>query len=205
VESALSSSKILSHPDKTLREHLCNVAENSRQTVQSLSVDLTRIGLTREDLADLCWTIGVCHDYGKATPFFQQYLREPDEKIQTKLRNRPETHHAHISSLFTYHQLKSRFKDSDSPIASLIPLIGYEAVRRHHGNLENIQQEILGKGDANTARELEVLRKQNTGTPLSDLVDLYMDFFPEEEIQNFTETLEDIYREVRKSSRVDLP
>ena len=202
MESASSSSKILSHPDKTLREHLCNVAENSRQTVQSLSVDLTRIELTREDLADLCWTIGVCHDYGKATPFFQQYLREPDEKTQMKLRNRPETYHAHISSLFTYHQLKSRFKDSDSSIASLIPLIGYEAVRRHHGNLENMQQEILGKGDANTARELEVLRKQNTGTSLSDLVDLYMDLFPAEEIQNFTEILEDIYREVRKSSRV---
>jgi CRISPR-associated endonuclease/helicase Cas3 len=202
MESASYSSKILSHPDKTLREHLCNVAENSGQTVQSLSVDLSRVGLTGEDLADLCWTIGICHDYGKATPFFQQYLREPDEKTQMKLRNRQETHHAHISSLFTYHQLKSRFKDSGSPIAPLIPLIGYEVVRRHHGNLENMQQEMLGKGDANTARELEVLRKQNTGTPLRDLVDLYTGIFPEEEIQNFTETLEDTYKEVRKSRRV---
>jgi len=198
----LSFSEILSHPDRTLREHLRNVAENSRRTVQSLSVNLSRVGLTGEDLADICWTIGACHDYGKATPFFQQYLREPDEKTQMKMRNRPETRHAHISSLFTYHQLKSRFKDSPSPIAPLIPLIGYEVVRRHHGNLGNMQKEILGKGDANTARELETLRKQNKGTSLRDLADLYADIFPSNEIQEFTENLEAVYSEVRKSRRV---
>lgn len=202
MESASSSSELLSHPDKTLREHLCNVAEYSRKTVQNLSIDLSSVGLTREDLEDLCWIIGICHDYGKATTFFQKYIRETDEKTQAKLKNIPETHHAHISSLFTYHQLKSRFKNSDSPIAPIIPIIGYEAVRRHHGNLQNMQKEIRGKGDANTARELKVLRKQNKGTPLSDIVDLYKDVFPEEEIQNFTLNLEHIYREISKSRRV---
>jgi CRISPR-associated endonuclease/helicase Cas3 len=197
-----SSSKLYSHPNKLLRTHLLNVADNSRETVMKLSVDLSRIGLTKQDLAELCWILGACHDYGKATPFFQRYLMETDEMARAKLKNRAETNHAHLSSLFAYHQLKTRFNDSESPLVQLIPLIGYEVVRRHHGNLGDMQKEVLGKGEAEKNRESYIFKKQVYETTLDDLLELYRDIFSCEEIEGFKENIEEIYTEIKKGRRV---
>lgn len=197
-----SSFKILSHPDKDLREHLLNVASTSKRTVEELSVDLSSVDLSKGDLKDLCWIIGACHDYGKATPFFQQYLRETDEKEKARLKNMAETNHAHLSGLFTYHQLKSKFKDHKSPLAELLPLIGYEVVRRHHGNLGNMHDELIGRGEADKTRELNVFKKQNDATDLKLLAALYREIVPIGEIKRFKEKIEKVYQEVRKSSRI---
>lgn len=197
-----SSSKLLSHPDKLLRCHLLNVAERSRETVTNLSVNLSRISLAREDLAEMCWIIGACHDYGKATKFFQEYLMEADGKTKAKLRYRAETNHAHLSSLFTYSQLKTRFKESESPIATLIPLIGYEAVRRHHGNLGDMHAEVRGPGEADQNRDLEVFKKQVKETNMEDLIELYYDVFSSEELETFNENIEEVYKEIRRSTPV---
>lgn len=197
-----SSSKLLSHPDKLLRTHLINVSDRSRETVDNIHVELSRIGLTRLDLADICWIIGICHDFGKATSFFQDYLKEEDEGKKAHLKSKPETKHAHLSSLFTYKQLKTRFTDSESPISQLIPLMGYEIVRRHHGNLENLSSELLGRGAAENQIELGVFKKQLHAINPDDLINLYLGIFPQNEIHDFVYNIDQIYGEIRKSSKV---
>jgi len=167
-----------------------------------LSVDLHSLGLTQQDLGELCWIIGVCHDYGKASRFFQHYLLETDEKIKASLKNRPETNHAHLSSLFTYSVLKKRFSDSGSNIASLIPIIGYEVVRRHHGNLGDMQKEVLGRGEVENNRELDTFKKQIEAINLDDLSELYKGIFTREEIDSFNLDIDKIYNEIRSGRRV---
>ena len=197
-----SSSKLLSHPDKLLRTHLSNVSDRCRETVENLHVDLSRVGLTRSDLADICWILGICHDFGKATSFFQEYLNEKDEGKKAHLKNKPETNHAHLSSLFTYKQLKTRFTESESPVSQLIPLMGYEIVRRHHGNLENLSSELLGRGAAENHVELSVFKKQIKSINTENLINLYLGIFPQDEIHDFIINIDQIYEEIRKSCRV---
>ncbi len=139
---------------------------------------------------------------GKATPFFQNYLQEPDQKRKYKLRSQAETNHAHLSSLFAYKQLKNRFEAADSPISSIIPLIGYEVVRRHHGNLGNMREEVRGQGDADRRKNTEVFGRQIQVTCISNLVELYEGVFPREEIIEFHENYVKIYEEIRKSESI---
>lgn len=168
----------------------------------NLSVDLHLLGLTQQDLGELCWIIGICHDYGKSSLFFQQYLLETNDNIRDKLKNRPETNHAHLSSLFTYSILKKRFCNSGATIGPLIPIIGYEVVRRHHGNLGDMQKEVLGKGEAENARELETFKRQIESMRLKEVNDLYLDIFSREEIESFRVNIDKIYNEIRSSRRV---
>ncbi|MBD3170833.1 CRISPR-associated helicase Cas3', partial [Candidatus Bathyarchaeota archaeon] len=162
---------------------------------------MSRVGLTRKDLEELSWIIGVCHDYGKATMFFQKYLFEEDEEKRASLKNKPETNHAHLSSLFTYQQLKNRFNKTKSPLAEIIPYLGYEVVRRHHGNLKDMNDEILGKGRVASDRELEVFRKQIEETDKELLQNVFNGVFPVEELEYFNDHLEEIYTEIKRGRR----
>lgn len=112
-----------SHPETPLEEHLQQVAEGSRQSVQSKNLNLTLF--TNDEIADLSYLIGVGHDFGKCTTYFQRLL--PPDSIRGN-----HTHHAPISSLFTYVLVQNHF--SDKPLASLL---AYLTVRYHHGNLRS--------------------------------------------------------------------
>jgi CRISPR-associated endonuclease/helicase Cas3 len=195
------SSKLYSHPDKLLRDHLLNVADKSKKIIRELSIDLSRVGLNKKDLEEVVWIIGMCHDFGKATKFFQEYLFEDDEEKRASLKNKSETNHAHLSSLFAYEQLKKRFR-KQGPLSSVIPFIGYEVVRRHHGNLKTMNDEILGKGRTASDKEVETFRKQIEGIDEWLILEVYKDVFPAEDIEYFNEHVEKIYSEIKRGRRV---
>lgn len=122
------------HPDIMLADHLRIVGENSRDILFE-----TRIfALDKQFLLDVAYLIGISHDFGKFTHFFQDYLnkKRPGDDL---------THHGLISALFTYEVLLNFIKiqkQENHPIFKYIPLIGYFVVKHHHGNLNNIKNDL---------------------------------------------------------------
>jgi len=114
----------LSHPGDsnekptTLRDHLDAVATRGEHAVPS---DATTVGGAPMDqfVADL----GMCHDAGKATIWFQQYIDD-----SASAPNGP-TDHSLFGAYLTYNALEAGGYD---PIDALA---GFVAVARHHGRL----------------------------------------------------------------------
>ncbi len=120
-----SSFKLLSHPDRYLHDHLKDVGHNSKELASSLSIDEHLFGKGR--LLDLSYLAGVCHDFGKATTWFQKYIPDPKRKHKTN-----KAYHAQISALFGYYVTSQIFKDSR--LAYLV----YYVIYYHHGDLADI-------------------------------------------------------------------
>ncbi|MDD2439753.1 MAG: CRISPR-associated helicase Cas3' [Methanosarcinaceae archaeon] len=198
-ESSLCDFQLYSHPDKILYTHLLNVGNKSASTSETKKLSFEKIGLERKTFTRIAYLIGICHDFGKGTGYFQKYLLEADPKRKRSLKNKKESHHGLISALFTYYILK-KYIDGIQKEKELryIPLIGYLAVKRHHGNLMDAEDEIgvLVEEDI-----LEILELQINSLYKKELEDIYgqllrrveifaeIDFFCKEEASIATELL----------------
>ena len=150
-----SSCDLFSHPGKKLRDHLTAVASYCEVAHRSARPDFSSLGYTYEVLSVFSRTLGVCHDYGKATPFFQEYLFA-DKKTRAKLKTKPETHHGLVSAVFAYYCMRDILKSEPDAQSSLLPFIGFVLVPRHHGDLINFFDETA---DIRDCREkIEVLK-----------------------------------------------
>ncbi|MCX6677884.1 MAG: CRISPR-associated helicase Cas3' [Methanothrix sp.] len=151
------SFKLKSHPDKRLVDHLRRVGQLSRKTVTDKSLNID----DKDLLTDAAYLIGVTHDLGKATKFFQEYIVEKDEKKKKSLKAKENTHHGLLSAFFTYAVIKEYLSQSGrkGELADYLPIISFLAVKRHHGNLMNAMDEI-SEVDAETEKILEVAKEQ---------------------------------------------
>ncbi len=108
-------------PAKPLRDHLLNVAELSRQAAAELRLDLTLI--SHEKLQRLAFLIGLFHDFGKATPNFQEYISNPDKKRDLF------TKHGFFSALIGYSFVEKEFQQE------ILSYAAFQVIKNHHGNL----------------------------------------------------------------------
>ena len=152
MESESHSFSLLSHPDKLLINHLRNVGKMASKTVADKSLNIAEADLLR----DMAYIIGVTHDFGKATKFFQKYIVEKDEKRRRSLKAMETTHHGLLSALFTYSVVKDYLRQAKikGSLTEYLPVISFMIVKRHHGNLSNATDET---SDVNPANE-DVLR-----------------------------------------------
>lgn len=98
-----------SKDDQLLVDHL--------KGVRDIALNTSKMhGITGE-IDEVIDTICMCHDFGKASSYFQSYLKD---EYNEKLKN-----HGEISAYFTYYMLPEKWK-----------LIGFMCVKKHHGNLE---------------------------------------------------------------------
>ncbi|GAB6137789.1 CRISPR-associated helicase Cas3' [Halanaerobaculum tunisiense] len=122
--------KLYSHYSKQNKKklyiHLKNVAEKSRNKIRGKDLDLSSI-IKKDKLVKISYLIGVAHDFGKATTFFQNYLIH-GEKHEL-------SHHGLISALFGYLLVDKHFDDE------IFAMIAYMVIKRHHGNLESPLEE----------------------------------------------------------------
>ena len=193
--SELSSSELLSHPQKSLRLHLEGVAELSKQTIAAKRLDFPDIGNTT--LEDITYILGVCHDFGKSTQFFQEYIREKDDSRKLKLKNKPQTKHGLISAIFTYFVLKKYLSEKNEELWYLA-IFGYLMVKRHHGNLKNPVNEILSLIDNET---INVLIKQAESIDVRKVLDVYDGLLSDIDITDFLDEIKPISNEIRKNKR----
>lgn len=142
MEKILPSSELYSHPSVLLEDHLTTV---SKLADMFLSEKPEKI---KEDLSAVVKIITLSHDIGKSTNYFQQYLFSPeDEKEKLKTE---ETNHSLFSAVCAYYLVKEKC-DND-----IFSLFAYISVRRHHGNLIDISDEVSIFDDTNK----KVLYKQ---------------------------------------------
>ncbi len=136
-----------SHPGKPLQEHLAEVARGARDALDHPALR------SRDILAKVGYIVGVSHDVGKYTSFFQDYLHT--ERTHGGLE-----YHAFPSAMLAAwltHRLVGE-PPWDDPIAYL-PLQAFVVVHRHHGNLKAPERLVpdLSAIDAWTYGEDELL------------------------------------------------
>ena len=69
------------------------------------------------------------HDIGKATIYFQQYIKTKDAEKRRRLKNKPETHHAMVSAVIAFTEARKR------KLSLKLSIFIYLAIRYHHTNL----------------------------------------------------------------------
>lgn len=196
------SCNLYSHPDKLLEKHLSNVGCSSRETLSLKEIDLSDLELKKDVLVDLSYLIGVCHDLGKATEYFQNYIKETDEKKRMQMKSRPETKHGLLSAIFTYFVLREYLKDQQAlneSLCDILSVIGYLIVKRHHGNLKDARSEVL---DLREDEDLVVLGRQIQSIDLSEVKKVYRDLF-KLDLSYFFSHYQDIVKDIlQKKKRI---
>ena len=136
--------ELLSHPDKSLLLHLTEVANVAVDSVKRKKLNLTiDFGGIETDISelitDLVYFASAFHDLGKATRFFQHYISNLDE-VHDKRKS-----HALLSALFVYFISEKFLKTRkiNNELAQLLSVFTFSAVKRHHGRLGNLSDEIL--------------------------------------------------------------
>ncbi|HHV37803.1 MAG TPA: CRISPR-associated helicase Cas3' [Candidatus Cloacimonetes bacterium] len=178
---------IISHPAikeyqrKPLAEHLANVAKGSRDRIQRLSLSTKLI--SKENFEELAFRAGLLHDIGKASTYFQDYIRGGNRTVFSN--------HSLISAILLYYVL------ADDPRYREFALIAFKAVQRHHGNLSSFGSERLFDLVliSNTLKIYESVRRQIAkDQSLSDLLQKHSIFLPslnKEKIEKLGDELEE--------------
>lgn len=131
-------------PKTVLQDHLEQVAQLSAEMINEVPVAKA----DREYLLSLSRLIGIGHDYGKYTSYFQQYLvyKKRDSRLHE---------HSFISAFFTAYLIQRWLKymtqgqrhQSMSDWLTYAPLMGYFTVLHHHGHLRSIKQDVINLFD----------------------------------------------------------
>lgn len=136
-----------------LKDHLAEVGRKSYKIIESKEFN----NLDKEILADVAYLIGISHDFGKFTSFFQNKLKGLMDK------NDPKTFHGLLSALFVFEIIDEYLKAKnirDIKPYNYLPLISFFVVKHHHGNLNAIDNDVktdslLESGFRNIKEQLE--------------------------------------------------
>lgn len=168
------SNDLKSHPDTFLKDHLLNVGItcNNILTLKKLNLDEY---VDFEILKDISYLVGITHDFGKASSYFQKYINENDKLKMIGLKNKPETHHGLLSSIFTYYVVKEYLLSKKlyrKEYYKYLPIISFLIVKRHHGNLNNAIDETIFKES-----DKVVLERQANSIDFKNMNDIYQNLF----------------------------
>jgi len=114
-------------PEKLLINHLYNLGHKSKNEVDKHSLNLSFI--KKKDLKRLSFLIGIFHDIGKATIWFQNYIRG-------RSRSSPFTRHSLVSAAVCYYAVRQELNND------LYAYIAFQVVLRHHGNLSSFDMTL---------------------------------------------------------------
>lgn len=130
--------KLYSHPGKFLIDHLSEVANNCKRFISERTL-FENNSVKKQILYDLAFLAGAFHDLGKSTFFFQHYLLSDDHEVKGP------KNHALISALFVKEIAKEYlYKTALSNFEkNFFAHLVFTAVKRHHGKLENFEDELL--------------------------------------------------------------
>lgn len=112
-----------------LEDHLSDVVERVSYVVPEDAETPTG-----ESLRSVVETLAWVHDFGKATTYFQQYLREGVDADPPMLR-----YHAPLGSFAAYYALDVQSFETETCLA------GFVAVAKHHGELPNVAEYVVDR------------------------------------------------------------
>jgi len=113
--------KLLSHPDKLLKDHLTGVLK--------VGLNVFHRNKIFTEYEDFISAILLFHDFGKASSYFQNYLKKT-KSVHEKLKR-----HAEISALWFYFYSKKILALNEKEA-----ILGYIIIKHHHANLNNFKR-----------------------------------------------------------------
>jgi len=171
---------LYSHPGVALRQHLLQVGQGMRQNAINEKVHLKF--LDNQLLQELSYLIGISHDFGKGTTFFQKYLDRKSQEF---------SQHALISSFFIKVLVEKWANKNNLP--KWLPVVAHLAIRWHHGNLSSPEYEI----SKNQIRAVTKQVKNINENTLSSIQTIYESLLKGFDI-DFKELFSDLEREVKR-------
>lgn len=166
---------------------------------ESIRYDLNEIGVETGKLGDILKLIGFCHDFGKSTSFFQEYLFCQEPKVKNHLKSLEESKHGLISAVFAYFIVNEVVRERNGYVHPLLPLTAFEIVRRHHGNLEIVADEVRIK------HSIDLLSRQMLSIDQEKLIDSYHGLIEQNLIEEFFSSYVKIIQDIRKSYKATKP
>ncbi len=141
MEDVYPIPEILSHPDVPLSRHLFETSQNIKIILEHVCLQLFEEIAEPHILRSVALLNGALHDIGKATSFFQEYIRNPKGR-----KRDPKKQHASLGSVYIYwglmhDSLDNFWNGTKKDIRNVLALLASIAIAKHHGNLENLRDE----------------------------------------------------------------
>lgn len=182
------SFNIKSHPHKTLYAHLKNVGEIGKEIFSQKNFEF-------HDLyGEISYLIGISHDFGKATTYFQERLAN---NVKTE-----KAYHGLISGVFGYYLVKKATENIKKIKIDHLPAMAFVIISRHHGNLHN----LLGTNGElqRLTDEMDILNVQIENIKkyqLQEVKNIYFQLESLIHIEDFLEKFEEIVEQLKIDCR----
>jgi len=134
VSNTVSTEKLCSHKGRLLQDHLLNVAIKTKEILnQALPSDCQY----REIILNTGYLIGLTHDLGKSTQYFQDHLNEGEQGVLT--------HHSILSSMFTLHIVSTYLDKQNLPedFKTILKALAMFTVKKHHSDLSEVTKALM--------------------------------------------------------------
>lgn len=127
----INSFNLISHtePYRKLVVHLDEVYKKAKKRFDEIAIDFELLQITNEEFEEILKIVVYCHDFGKASIYFQEKLQR--DNLTQKEKKLSE--HGLISAFFGYFVVIKKF---DKRLASFV----FMAIRYHHLNLDNSEE-----------------------------------------------------------------
>lgn len=175
-------------PEKCIKleYHLQKIGDKGKEIILSKKLN----NLDRDTLADTAYFIGISHDFGKYTTFFQEKLKSLRDKNDTL------SNHGLLSALFTFHIVSHYINEknlNDKKPYKFLPLLAYFVVKHHHGDLKDIENDVSTKqlfevGFRNVSKQLKDIE-----TNKNQIKDTYVFL-----LQNYNIQIERLFNDLEK-------
>lgn len=194
MENMSSFYRLLSHPDKQLIDHLQSVGNMAKEIVNSKEID------NRDVFSEVAYLIGISHDFGKATIYFQEWLNKGE---RTKYAR-----HSYLSALFGYFLVRYHLRGKDQLEQFwYLPGIAWLVIKKHHTNIRNLWNEEAGhlRDSSEIEMAMEQLENihQNHPEEIRKIYKLLVnvnieEFFKKEFVGDL---IDDLLKDIRKITR----
>jgi len=123
-------------PERILiKDHLISVGTRCRKVISTKKFDEIR----KDVLEAAAYLIGISHDFGKYSIFFQKRL------IGTITNKDQRAHHSLLSALFGFEVVKyylTTHNLNDEEPYKYLPLLSFFIIKHHHGNMRDIEIDL---------------------------------------------------------------
>ncbi len=170
-------------PTKKLRHHLGGVVENIASNLHP-HVNFPDFRLP----SDLPKLLGLFHDLGKHTTYFQDYL------LREKFKNALKKSHSLLSAVFAFNFAEAFVELSDRRL----PFILYYCIKHHHGSLPNPMKRSDKSRQLSMQKNLKTQTKNLLENATPEIEKLVKDHFPD--LDRFQLT-EDFFEQKEKMIR----
>ena len=103
-------SHALDHQPLKLWDHTDQVVKATKHLVAQKKLNFN--GISKRQIEELSILVAVCHDFGKSTPFFQEYIRSRIEGREYTGNERDKSH-ALLSAFFGWHMTEKWILKND--------------------------------------------------------------------------------------------